>query len=41
MSQKLTALDSFIKQYEEIEKLYKEAMAEQGEIDRELSNWYY
>lgn len=41
MSEKLTALDGFIKQYEEIEKMCKATMEEQGEIDRELSNWYH
>jgi hypothetical protein len=41
MSEKLTALDSFIKQYEEIEIMYKASTEEQGEIDRELSNWYH
>lgn len=41
MSEKLTALDDFIKQYDEIEKLCNRSMEEQGEIDRELSNWYH
>lgn len=41
MSEKLTALDEFIKQYEQIEKMCKASMEEQGEIDRELSNWYH
>ena len=41
MSEKLLALDNFIRQYDEIEKMYKASKEEQGIIDRELSSWYH
>lgn len=41
MSQKLSALDEFIKQNEQIENMYKATTDEQSKIDLELSNWYH